>query len=81
MPENAGLLSARGLPGEIYHKDYEALKEALQWRHAPNATFAPDGHHFLLPAFFHTLAELEKQGAQQMGKHTTRGKTQLIHMR
>lgn len=51
-----------GLPGEIYRKDFEVLKEALQWRHAPNATFAPDGHHFLLPAFFHTLAELEKQG-------------------
>lgn len=51
------------------------LKEALQWRHAPNATFAPDGHHFLLPAFFHTLAELEKQGTDGQKKGKT---TQLI---
>lgn len=62
MAESPFLRGFLGLPGEIYRKDYEVLKEALQWRHAPNATFAPDGHHFLLPAFFHTLAELEKQG-------------------
>jgi len=54
--------TTRGLPGEIYRQIYEDLHEQLRWRHAPNQTFAPEGHHFLLPAFFQTLLELEKQG-------------------
>ncbi|CAK8986383.1 unnamed protein product [Durusdinium trenchii] len=51
-----------GLPGEIYRPLFEELKQQLQWKASKNEVFAPDGHHFLLPAFFHTLAELEKQG-------------------
>eukprot|EP00439_Symbiodinium_sp_Y106_P058416 s818_g8.t1 len=49
-------------PGAVYRPLYEQLAEALRWKHEPNEVFAAGGHHFLLPAFFHMLSELEKQG-------------------
>ena len=58
----AAKFSDLGTPGEIYRPIFEELKEKLRWKSETSRVFAPDGHHFLLPAFFHTLAELEKEG-------------------
>lgn len=59
------LLDSR-IPGlqvrAVYRPLYEQLAEALRWKREPNEVFAAGGHHFLLPAFFHMLSQLEKQG-------------------
>lgn len=50
-----------GSPGQHYRHLYEAMEQALRW--PPELPADPrlchDGlHHFLLPAFFHTISEL-----------------------
>lgn len=52
------------MPGEIYRPVFEECLTALQWQHAPQATLEADGHHRFLPAFFHTLRELARQGRE-----------------
>jgi hypothetical protein len=49
-------------PGSIYRPAFDAMFQALKWTHKPCPHLAPDGHHFLLPAFFHTLRELARVG-------------------
>jgi len=60
--QQASRFTETGMPGEIYRPVVEECVLALQWRHAPKATFEADGYHRFLPAFFHTLRELARQG-------------------
>ena len=46
-------------PGRVYRPLFKELKEELRWKHEEDSRLAPEGHHFLLPAFFHTLKALE----------------------
>lgn len=48
-------------PGRVYRPLFEELKEELRWKHEEDPRLAPEGHHFLLPAFFHTLKELAER--------------------
>ena len=59
--------TANGSPGAIYRPLFNELEESL--RCSPETTADPrlchDGvHHFLLPAFFHTLNTLRSQGRE-----------------
>jgi hypothetical protein len=48
-----------GQPGHAYISIFNKLKQQLSTK--PNPIFSPNGYHFLLPAFFHTLVELTKK--------------------
>lgn len=50
------------MPGEIYRPVFEECMAALQWRHEPQVSLEADGQHRFVPAFFHTLRELARQG-------------------
>ena len=57
-----------GSPGVGYQAIYNQLEQALRWPlnededGAPDPRLCKDGiHHFLLPAFFHTISELKKR--------------------
>jgi hypothetical protein len=58
---NSNTFTESGQVGHAYRSDFEKLHSALQWKHEPNPIFAPAGFHLVIPAFFHTLCELEKQ--------------------
>jgi len=57
-----------GAPGEAYRFAYNDMKAALLWPTGKDATspdhrLCHDGvHHFLIPAFFHTIFTLAQQG-------------------
>lgn len=51
-----------GMPGEMYRPVFEEMAKRLEWKHDPHPALVEDGHHFLVPAFFHTLRELARQG-------------------
>eukprot|EP00930_Biecheleria_cincta_P068946 TRINITY_DN56765_c0_g1_i1.p1 TRINITY_DN56765_c0_g1~~TRINITY_DN56765_c0_g1_i1.p1 ORF type:complete len:371 (-),score=49.90 TRINITY_DN56765_c0_g1_i1:91-1203(-) len=53
-----------GSPGSVYRPLYEKLYDKLKWKHESHSVFAPNGHHFLLPAFFHCIRELHRQGRE-----------------
>lgn len=59
------VFTEEGQPGSAYRYAYEQMSAALQW---PTNTpsdhrLCHDGvHHFLLPAFFHTITTLAEQG-------------------
>jgi hypothetical protein len=57
-----------GAPGEAYRFAYNDMKAALLWPTGKDST-SPDNrlchdgvHHFLIPAFFHTISTLAQQG-------------------
>jgi len=64
--EFAKSFTAPASPGRIYRKQYEQLEKALrvtpiQGEDAVDSRISHDGvHHFLIPAFFHTLAQLSQ---------------------
>ena len=50
-----------GSPGVVYRPVYEKMKAALLADGLGPPLCADGAHHFLLPAFWATLAELERQ--------------------
>jgi hypothetical protein len=74
--EQSSTFTLPGSPGQSYRPLYEKLEKAVRWvtdtegegksgesiSVAPDPRLCHDGiHHFLLPAFFHTITELKKR--------------------
>jgi hypothetical protein len=57
----------KGMPGEAYRYEYNAMEAALRWpsgrRDAPpDRRLCCDKHFVLIPAFFHTISTLAREG-------------------